>query len=238
MGRLMQELGLPSLLDVPGADPLAAAWDGRLAETGHSIGALREAEAHVAVLPEAPCGGFLERVARGERFDACPDAIRETFERAETLFGELVEEAGAGLKLITRRTQTMLNSGFQNVKALRDMKGARTNPLYMNPRDALERGLRDGQWVVVRNRAGEIRAELALDERLREGVVAMSHGFGNERTSGMPIAQANPGVNVNTLSPTGEGSFDPLGGMEQLTGIGVEVGRGLSDAFGGAIAPP
>ena len=79
------------------------------------------------------------------------------------------------------------------------------------------------QIVRVRNEYGELRAALALDELLREGVVAMSHGFGNERTSGMPTAQSMPGVNVNELSPTGAGTFDPLGGMSQLTGIRVEV---------------
>lgn len=51
----------------------------------------------------------------------------------------------------------------------------------------------------------------------------MSHGFGNERTAGMPVAQSMPGVNVNELSPVGPDSFDPLGGMSQLTGIRVEV---------------
>ena len=40
----------------------------------------------------------------------------------------------------------------------------------------------------------------------------------------MPVAQAMPGVNVNALSPTGVGSFDPIGGMGHLTGIPVEVG--------------
>jgi hypothetical protein len=77
--------------------------------------------------------------------------------------------------------------------------------------------------VIVRNAHGELRAELALDARLRAGVVAMSHGFGNARTSGMPVAQAMPGINVNALSPTGAGSFDPVGGMGHLTGIPVEV---------------
>jgi hypothetical protein len=51
----------------------------------------------------------------------------------------------------------------------------------------------------------------------------MSHGFGNAQTSGMPTAQAKPGVNVNILSPRGAGSFDPIGGMGHLTGIQVEV---------------
>jgi anaerobic selenocysteine-containing dehydrogenase len=221
--RLQQEMGKPSLLDLPGGDMMSAVWNGRLGETGHSIASLRAAPGHVALLSEAAHGGFLGRVTGGGRFDACPPELRETLSRAEAIFADLAAEPGARLKLITRRTHTMLNSGFQNVMALREMRGARTNPLYMNPRDALARGLVEGQTVLVHNAHGELRAELALDAHLREGVVAMSHGFGNERTSGMPVAQAMPGVNVNALSPTGPGSFDPVGGMGQLTGIPVEV---------------
>jgi hypothetical protein len=62
-----------------------------------------------------------------------------------------------------------------------------------------------------------------LDEHLRRGVVSMTHGFGHEGASGMPVAQAHPGVNVNRLTPTGPGSFDPLSGMAHLTGIPVDV---------------
>lgn len=221
--RLLQGLGLPSLLDLPGDDMLSAVWDGRLAETGFSIAALREAEGHVLRIPHREPGRFLDELRGDGDFDCCPPVLRQIFDRAEPIFASLLEEDGATLKLITRRTNTMLNSGFQNVKALRDMQGAATNPLYMHPRDALERGLREGQIVVVRNEHGEVQTDLALDEKLREGVVAMTHGFGNARTSGMPVAQSMPGVNVNALSPVGPGSFDPLGGMSWLTGIQVEV---------------
>ena len=221
--RLLQGLGLPSLLDLPGNDMLSAVWDGRLAESGYSIAALREAEGHVVRIPRREPGTFLRELSGDAPFDCCPPVLEAVLERAEPIFASLVDEEAATLKLITRRTNTMLNSGFQNVKALREMQGAATNPLYMHPRDALERGLRDGQFVVVRNEHGEVRTELALDEKLREGVVAMTHGFGNQRTSGMPVAQSMPGVNVNVLSPVGPGSFDPLGGMSWLTGIQVEV---------------
>ena len=221
--RLLQGLGLPSLLDLPGNDMLSAVWDGRLAESGYSIAALREAEGHIVRIPRREPGTFLGELRGDAPFDCCPPVMEAVLERAEPIFASLVDEEAATLKLITRRTNTMLNSGFQNVKALREMQGAATNPLYMHPRDALERGLRDGQFVVVRNEHGEVRTELALDEKLREGVVAMTHGFGNQRTSGMPVAQSMPGVNVNVLSPVGPGSFDPLGGMSWLTGIEVEV---------------
>jgi len=221
--RLLQEMGLPSLLDIPGGDMMTALWDGRLGETGNSIAMLRESDDHVVILPEAEHGEFLSRVSGGKNFNACPEPIKGTFSRAFEVFDDLLGESGETLKLITRRTNYMLNSGFQNLKALRDAKGGGTNPLFMNPRDALLRGLSEGQWVLIRNKYGEIRAELALDSHLREGVVAMSHGFGNSKTSGMPVAQAKPGVNVNILSPTGIGSFDPVGGMGHLTGIGVQV---------------
>ena len=119
----------------------------------------------------------------------------------------------------------MMNSTLQNLKSLKTRQGARRNPLFMSPADARARSLGEGQLVRVKNAQGELIAELAYDDRLREGVVAMSHGFGNAHTPGMPVAQAHPGVNVNALSPSGAGSFDPISAMGQLTGIPVEVTR-------------
>ena len=228
LSRVQQALGLPSLFDIPGGDVMKALWDGRLAETGLSVDAVRTSPGGVIVLPTEEPGGFLERNAanRGcDAFDACPDALLETLERAEPLLDRLENEASRQLKLITRRTHHMLNSTLQNLKGLKTDRGARTNPLYMHPEDADERGLGAGDFVIVRNDYGEVIAELAIDARLRVGVVAMSHGFGNERTPGMPVAHAYPGVNVNALSPSGAGSFDPVSAMSHLTGIAVEVVR-------------
>ena len=223
LSRIQQEMGLLSLFDLPGDDVMTALWDGRLAEGGYSIEALREAPGGVVEIPQAPHGGFLERVGGDEGFDCCPDALSSTMARAESLFEQLDGEGENQLKLITRRTHHMLNSALQNMKVLKTAAGSRNNPLYMNPDDARARDFDEGQTVRVRNAHGELLAELAFDVRLREGVVAMSHGFGNDRTPGMPVAQAHPGVNVNRLSPSGAGSFDPVSGMEHLTGIAVEV---------------
>jgi hypothetical protein len=49
----------------------------------------------------------------------------------------------------------------------------------------------------------------------------MTHGFGNAATGGMSNAQARPGVNVELLGPSGVGSFEPVSGMLQLTGVAV-----------------
>ena len=223
LSRIQQEMGLPSLFDLPGDDALMTLWNGRLEENGYSIPALREAEGGVVLIPDEPHGHFLEGIATIDGFDCCPDAMLQTIERASGIFDRLETEAANQLKLITRRTHHMLNSALQNMKVLKTEAGSRKNPLFMNPADAASRSLQEGQHVRVRNDHGELIAELALDPHLREGVVAMSHGFGNDRTPGMPVAQAHPGVNVNRLSPSGAGSFDPVSGMEHLTGIAVEV---------------
>ena len=223
LSRILQEMNRPSLFDVPGDDWMAALWDGPLSEGGYSVAELREAKGNTIVLPDTEPGSFIAGLAPNGRFDCRSSEIESSFARADRLFEELLVESGATLKLITRRTNYMLNSALQNLKALRETRGGRTNPLYMNPGDARDRGLRDGQWVIVRNAYGELRAELEIDDDLAAGTVAMTHGFGNENASGMPVAQSMPGVNVNVLSPSGPGTFDPVGGMSQLTGIAVEV---------------
>ena len=117
----------------------------------------------------------------------------------------------------------MLNSALQNVEKLK-ARGADRNPLWMHPDDAERLGLGAGDVAEITQRARHRSAPTCgFDANLRPGVVAMTHGFGNAATSGMPNAQAHPGVNVNLLGPSGAGSFDPVSGMSQVTGIPVEV---------------
>jgi anaerobic selenocysteine-containing dehydrogenase len=148
--------------------------------------------------------------------------LRVAKERAIEQFNELIAEPAGMLKLITRRTSHTINSAMQNVEKLK-AKGASDNPLYVSPSDADRLSLTDGTRVRIANRWGSVESTVKIDETLLDGVVAMTHGFGNANTSGMPHAQNFPGVNVNALAPVGPGSFDPVSTMSQLTGIPVEV---------------
>jgi anaerobic selenocysteine-containing dehydrogenase len=139
----------------------------------------------------------------------------------------MAAEPQGQLRLITRRTRSTLNSALANIPRLK-ARGAATNPLWLHPADAAARGLAAGDIARVSNDVGKLEAPVALDPDLRPGVVAMTHGFGYADTPGMPVARAHPGVNVNVLSPSGPGSFDPLSGMTHLTGIPVEVEAVLS----------
>ena len=176
----------------------------------------------VVVLPESGPGGSIDQLGLTAPLDCVPDGLRSTLERGHDLFRDLQAEPDGQLKLITRRTSHMINSALQNIEKLK-ARGAASNPLWMHPDDAQRLGLAAGDIAEVRNDHGAIRAEVSFDPNLRPGVVAMTHGFGNAGTSGMPNAQRYPGVNVNLLGPSGAGSFEPVSGMGHLTGICVDV---------------
>ena len=93
----------------------------------------------------------------------------------------------------------------------------------MNPKDAERRQLEDGARIRISNEFGEIESSIKFTDDLMEGVVAMTHGWGQGKTSGMTVAQANPGANPNALLPSGPGSFEPLSNQSHMTGIPVEV---------------
>jgi formate dehydrogenase len=221
LGDVLVSMGHDLPFDLSGPDALAAMMDGALEPHGLSIDGLRRAGG-VVVLDEAGPEGSVDRLGISLPIACVPPALEPTLARGHELFGALVRERPAQLKLITRRTPHTLNSAFQNVAALKD-RGAGSNPLWMAPDDAERLGLEAGALATMRTEHGEVTAEVRIDERLRTGVVAMTHGFGNQRSSGMPVAQSHPGVNVNLLGPVGPGSFDPVSGMAQLTGIPVEV---------------
>jgi anaerobic selenocysteine-containing dehydrogenase len=126
------------------------------------------------------------------------------------------------LKLITRRDPFMHNSWYHNVERMKRGDGGR-NPLYVNPDDARDRGLAEGTPVRVRNANGEVETTVRYDDCLMRGVVAMTHGWGNDRTPGMRLAHRHPGANANALLPAGPGSFEPLSNQAHMTGVAVEV---------------
>ena len=203
-------------------DMLAAINDGALSRHDLSLEKLRERPGGVALLPQMDTGTFLDTMRPNGTIDGDPPMLRVAKERAIEQFNDLIAEPDGVLKLITRRTAHTINSAMQNVETLK-AKGAADNPLYVSPVDAERLGLSNGARVRISNQWGTIESVVRIDDTLRDGVVAMTHGFGNARTSGMPHAQRHPGVNVNALAPVGPGSFDPVSTMSQLTGIPVTV---------------
>lgn len=73
------------------------------------------------------------------------------------------------LQLLTPPAPEFLNSTFVNIDALRNSAGERN--LEIHPKDAVARGITDGQMVRVFNGRGRFRAQAIVGESVKPGVV-------------------------------------------------------------------
>ncbi|MGC4936114.1 molybdopterin-containing oxidoreductase family protein [Gordonia sp. DT30] len=130
------------------------------------------------------------------------------------------------LRLIPRRVQHVFNSSSHHPDTAR---GGSVNRAYVNPEDAAERSLADGDEVLVRSPLGELTTILGLDRRLRRGVVSMTHSYGglpDDRRSDRP-AGANLGLIV------GLDRLQPHTGQPVMSNIPVSVAGAPSDELTG-----
>ena len=222
--RMLQELGLPSILDDDTPDPWAK-WRHMLAKgSGVDLAELQSSgTAHVLPRPE-PGEFFTRQVVTDDGLvDCCPSGFAAAFSRCDRLWDETVRELdGDRLRLIHRRDAWMHNSWFANLPRMK--RGGRTdNPLSMHPDDAARLGLAGGAEVAVTSDHGEVVTVVELDAALMPGVVSMVHGWGHAASPRLRVAHEHPGANPNALLPIGEGSFEPLSSQAHMTGIPVDV---------------
>jgi anaerobic selenocysteine-containing dehydrogenase len=221
LSRIEQEMGLASVLNTENIDPYGRI-DKMLSYTGLSIETLKTLPCRTAVLPKPSPGRFYSDwlQTKDKKVDCCPALFSDFLENAEMIFQELEKEPEDQMKLITLRNGFMHNSWYQNVEKLK--KGRhRHNAVHMNARDAGRRDLETGTRIKLFNKWGAIETTVYIDDRLRDGVVAMTHGWGNQKTPGMKVAHNYPGVNVNQLLPSGPGSYEKLSNQAHMTGIPV-----------------
>jgi anaerobic selenocysteine-containing dehydrogenase len=196
--RLLQELGLPSLLDDDEPDPWGK-WRHLLARgSGIDLDAL-VASGDVVMVDAPEPGGFYDTQVRTPdgRVDCCPAVFAEAIERCTGLFAQasaaVADVSGdAELLLIHKRDPWMHNSWMANLDRMK-RRGRTTNPLGMHPDDAAARGLEDGAEVRVRSSHGEVVAEVELDGDLMVGVVSMVHGWGHDASPGCASPTGTPG---------------------------------------------
>lgn len=222
--RLEQAMGLRSILDHGEAPDVFSRLERMLRSSGLSLAQLKGAPRQTVRLAGLAPGRFFDEFIQTEdkRVDCCPPLFARALARAHAIFEELQREPVEQLKLINLRTIFMQNSWFHNVEKLKGDKRSH-NPLHIAPHDALRLGVRDGDAVCVESKWGRIDAIVAVDDTLRPGVVAMTHGWGHQRSAGLRVARKYPGVNVNAILPSGPGSYEPLSNQAHMTGVPVRV---------------
>jgi anaerobic selenocysteine-containing dehydrogenase len=194
-----------------------------LASAGISIADLNAMPCPVKVLDPPQPGRFFKDIIQTESglVNCCPAEFTMAKERSLELFSDLLADPQGQLKLITKRTNYMVNSWFHNVPSLK-RSHQQDNPLYMNPIDARARNIGEGSAVLISNGYGEISSTIVLDAGLKQGTAAMTHGWGHQG-SRMKVADRYPGTNINILLPSGPGSFEPLSNQAFMTGIPINV---------------
>ena len=180
----------------------------RLADSPHGI-----------VLAPRWEGGTLRRKLRHDdglvHLDA--EEIGREVERLERLEGAAGEEFP--LRLIGLRELRSHNSWMHNSEKL--MRGDREHRARIHPADAAERGVGDGEAVLISSAHGEVELACRLTEEVKPGTVAVPHGWGH--AGGWETANAAGGANVNVLASSEPEDLEPLAGMAFLNGIPVQI---------------
>ncbi|MGH8561118.1 MAG: molybdopterin oxidoreductase family protein [Nevskiales bacterium] len=148
-------------------------------------------------------------------------AIPELINDLSRLERELFERQHNGeLRLIGRRHLRSNNSWMHNYERL--VKGKPRHQLLMHPADLDARGLRDGQFVRIKSRVGQVEVEVQASDSMMPGVVSLPHGWGHVRSGvRLQVAQNHAGVSVNDL--TDDRFSDVLSGNAALNGVPVSV---------------
>jgi len=143
------------------------------------------------VRPDLAERRVLPAPADGGRLELCPPDVAA--ELAE-LAGE-GPEPGFAYRLTCRRILHAINSAYRDSRETR--RRYPVNYAYMNPEDMAEAGLADGAPVEIASPYGALRTLAKGEDRLRRGVVSMTHMFGPLVGTGDPIADG--GGNVGQL---------------------------------------
>jgi anaerobic selenocysteine-containing dehydrogenase len=169
-----------------------------------SPGGVRPADGASHVLPPPDEGGRLELCP--------PDVADELAQLAAS-----VPDDRFRYRLCCRRIAEAVNSAFRD--SARARRRYPVNYLHMNPDDMLEAAIEQHQLVDIRSQVGSIRTLAQADERLRRGVVSMTHMFG-PLTGSDPIAEG--GANVGQLTSL-TSDLQAINFMPRFSAIPVDI---------------
>ncbi len=99
---------------------------------------------------------------------------------------------------------------FNANQIFRDPAWRRDDPdgaLLINQKDLEELGAADGEWIAVRSPAGRVVVRCKVDDRLRQGQLALPHGYGQSYPARDGERLSN-GPRINAL--TDSGHCDPI----------------------------
>lgn len=162
-------------------------------------------------------------LARPVRIRLAPEAFLQEAWRMEDVAAVRTAEA-SGFRLVGKRERHTHNTWMHNARRL--MGTETTNYVYLNPEDAEEIGVSDGDLVRIRGpEGGEVLVPCRISEDVKRKVVALPHGWGHGYEAGWRFARERCGVNVNRLLSDAFWKLEPFAGMAWMNGVPVDVER-------------
>lgn len=150
----------------------------------------------------------------GARLELCPPDIVAELRKV------LDEQPDSRFRfrLSSRRIMESLNGAY------RESRGARrkypVNWAHLNPEDMAAQGIADGTTIEIDSEAGSIRAIAKGEDRVRRGVVSMTHFFGALNPSDDP--RADGGSYTGQLTSL-ERHLEPINFMPRFSAVPVNL---------------
>jgi anaerobic selenocysteine-containing dehydrogenase len=128
------------------------------------------------------------------------------------------ESDGFDFRLISRRSKHRYNSNGHTFPFLRQKMP--TNPAFFHPDDLAALSLAEGDVIEITSRVASIHAVTAASDKVRRGVISMSHAFGSDDAGKDEVHEQ--GGSTNRLIDDAA-DMDPITGMVLQSAIPVRV---------------
>ena len=127
-------------------------------------------------------------------------------------------ENGFDFRLISRRSKHRYNSNGHTFPKL--VEKMPTNPAFFNPVDLANAGIEDGAIIEITSPTASIFGMAKADEKVRRGVISMSHAFGDSDAGKEDVM--TKGGSTNRLI-VDDSHYDPITGQAVQSAIPVKV---------------
>jgi anaerobic selenocysteine-containing dehydrogenase len=125
---------------------------------------------------------------------------------------------GFDFRLISRRSKHRYNSNGHTFPKL--VEKMPTNPAFFNPADLAAAGIEDGAIIEITSPTASIFGLAKADDKVRPGVISMSHAFGDSEAGKDDVMTR--GGSTNRLIVDND-HLDPITGQAMQSAIPVRV---------------
>ncbi len=154
------------------------------------------------------------------KFQFLPEGVPEEF---QMLADACRQTADGDYLLICRRNPHVYNTMCHELP-----QAPAENTAFLHPEDLAREGIDQGDRIVVRSTHGQIEVTAGGDDKLRRGVLSISHGFGGK----------SGGASVNELLSTAD-TTDRVVRIPRMSAVPVSVAKAhTSRTSAQRIAPP